>query len=193
MTTPTCCAPAGRLAPSAAWSRRHPPSDDLSAQLPVGPCPPAGSGEPQSYWPGPGGWSRTRRRAPDHRPGLHHLRYGLVKEGARHHSYTGQGLSPAAGRPAGTGDVLMARHARGPGQLGAPPTSCARRWDGCATAGPTVRAPTPLSLPLPSPSASTKACTIEYPKVKPTSALVRMRAVELVGEQIMVGVAVGHG
>ena len=25
LTTPTCCAPAGRLAPSAAWSRRHPP------------------------------------------------------------------------------------------------------------------------------------------------------------------------
>ena len=24
-TTPTCCAPAGRLAPSAAWSRRPPP------------------------------------------------------------------------------------------------------------------------------------------------------------------------
>ena len=24
-TTPTCCAPAGRLASSAAWSRRHPP------------------------------------------------------------------------------------------------------------------------------------------------------------------------
>ena len=24
-TTPTCCALAGRLAPSAAWSRRHPP------------------------------------------------------------------------------------------------------------------------------------------------------------------------
>ena len=25
LTTPTCCAPAGRLAPSAAWSRRRPP------------------------------------------------------------------------------------------------------------------------------------------------------------------------
>ena len=24
-TTPTCCAPAGRLASSSAWSRRHPP------------------------------------------------------------------------------------------------------------------------------------------------------------------------
>ena len=25
LTTPMCCAPAGRLAPSAAWSRRRPP------------------------------------------------------------------------------------------------------------------------------------------------------------------------
>ena len=36
--------------------------------------------------------------------------YGLVKEGARHHSYTGQrGYHPLLAVAAGTGDVLMAR------------------------------------------------------------------------------------
>ena len=36
--------------------------------------------------------------------------YGLVKEGARHHSYTGQrGYHPLLAVVAGTGDVLMAR------------------------------------------------------------------------------------
>ena len=65
------------------------------------------------------------RRAVDHRPGLHHRTYGLAKEGARHHGYTGQrGLLAVA---AGTGDVLMAR-------LGAPPTPT-----GCATPGPSSR------------------------------------------------------
>ena len=64
--------------------------------------------------------------------------YGLAKAGARHHGYTGQrGYHPLLAVAAGTGDVLMARlregranTARGAG------TSCARRWDGCATAGP---------------------------------------------------------
>ena len=35
-TMPTCCAPAGRLAPSAARSRRHRPWGRSPAQLPVG-------------------------------------------------------------------------------------------------------------------------------------------------------------
>ena len=36
--------------------------------------------------------------------------YGLAKEGARHHSYTGQrGYHPLLGIAAGTGDVLMSR------------------------------------------------------------------------------------
>ena len=36
--------------------------------------------------------------------------YGLLKEGARHHSYTGQrGYHPLLAIAAGTGDVLMAR------------------------------------------------------------------------------------
>ena len=54
---------------------------------------------------------RTRRLAPDHRPGLHHLRdFGLAKEGARHHGYTGvRGYHPLLAIAAGTGDVLMAR------------------------------------------------------------------------------------
>ena len=47
---------------------------DVPAQLPVGPCPPAGPGEPGVAGPGLAGWRRTRRRAADHRPGLHHLR-----------------------------------------------------------------------------------------------------------------------
>ena len=49
-------------------------SGDVPAQLPVGPCPPAGPGEPGAAGPGLGRWRRTRRRAADHRPGLHHLR-----------------------------------------------------------------------------------------------------------------------
>ena len=38
----------------------------LPAQLPVGPRPPAGPGEPGAAGPGLGRWGRTRRRAPDH-------------------------------------------------------------------------------------------------------------------------------
>ena len=42
-------------------------------QLPVGPRPPVGSGEPGVAVPGLGRWCGTRRRAVDHR-GLHHVR-----------------------------------------------------------------------------------------------------------------------
>ena len=43
--------------------------------------------------------------------------YGLAKEGARHHGYTGKrGYHPLLAIAAGTGDVLMCRAARGPGQ-----------------------------------------------------------------------------
>ena len=52
-----------------AWSRRHPPpafaragSGHFSAQLPVEPCPPTGSGEPEVAGPGLGCWGRNRRR-----------------------------------------------------------------------------------------------------------------------------------
>ena len=49
-------------------------SGHLPAQLPVGPCPPVGPGEPPVADPGLAGWSRTRQRAIHHRPGLHRLR-----------------------------------------------------------------------------------------------------------------------
>ena len=60
--------------------------------------------------------------------------YGLAKEGARHHGYTGaRGYHPLLAVAAGTGDVLMARRA-GPTPPAALPTSCVKRWGGCATA-----------------------------------------------------------
>ena len=79
--------------------------------------------------------------------------YGLAKEGARDHGYTGQrGYHPLLAVAAGTGDVLMARLRRvGPTPLGARPTSCGRRWGGCATAGPGGNsrcAPTAASTPM---------------------------------------------
>ena len=43
--------------------------------------------------------------------------YGLAKEGARHHGYTGQrGYHPLLAIAAGTGDVLMVRLQGGPRQ-----------------------------------------------------------------------------
>ena len=108
--------------------------------------------------------------------------YGLAKEGARHHSYTGQrGYHPLLASAAGTGDVLMSRlregranTARGAAHFLRETVSCVRRWDGCATEGPGDNsrcAPTAASMPTPwsrsaarwmsatpSPSASTPAC-----------------------------------
>ena len=102
--------------------------------------------------------------------------YGLAKEGARHHGYTGKrGYHPLLAIAAGTGDVLMCRlREAGPTPLVAPPTSCVKRWGGCATEGPAGNSrcgPTAASTPIawypsaaswtcasPSPSASTKAC-----------------------------------
>ena len=80
-----------------------------------GPRPPSGSGQPGVAGPGLVGWGRTRRRAVDHRPGLHICEtYGLAKEGARDHGYTGQrGYHPLLAIAAGTGDVLMARLRKG--------------------------------------------------------------------------------
>ena len=80
--------------------------------------------------------------------------YGLAKEGARHHGYTGQrGYHPLLAVAAGTGDVLMARLREGRANTaGAPPTSCGRRWDGCATPGPRDNSrcgPTAASTPTP--------------------------------------------
>ena len=50
--------------------------------------------------------------------------YGLCKEGARHHGYTGQrGYHPILAVAAGTGDVLMACVRAAPTRPEAPPTS----------------------------------------------------------------------
>ena len=102
--------------------------------------------------------------------------YGLAKEGARHHGYTSQrGYHPLLAIAAGTGDVLMSRLREGRANtVRAPPTSCVRRWGGCAMLGPGGNsrcAPTAASMPTPwsrsaaqcmsaspSPSASTPAC-----------------------------------
>ena len=50
---------------------------DLPAQLPVGPRPPTGSGEPGAAGTSLGRWGGTpifeQSRVVDHRPGLHHL------------------------------------------------------------------------------------------------------------------------
>ena len=79
---------------------------DLPAQLPVGPRPPTGPGEPGA---GLGGWGGTGRRAIDLDSTICET-YGLAKEGARHHGYTGQrGYHPLLAIAAGTGDVLMSR------------------------------------------------------------------------------------
>ena len=89
----------------------HLTKQTVAAQLPVGPGPPAGSGEPGAAGPGLGCWGRTRDG-----PLTIDLdsticeTYGLAKEGARHHSYTGQrGYHPLLAIAAGTGDVLMSR------------------------------------------------------------------------------------
>ena len=62
-----------------------------------------------------------------HRPGFDDLRDILRRWGLGTRLHGHEGLTLAAG----TGDVLMA----GEGQLGAPPTSCVRRWGGCARRG----------------------------------------------------------
>ena len=96
---------------------------------------------------------------------------------ARHHGYTGtRGYHPLLAIAAGTGDVQMARlrESAGPTPPAAPPTSCARRWAGCATPGPADNSrcgPTAASTLMawypsaarwmsasPSPSASTPSC-----------------------------------
>ena len=63
--------------------------------------------------------------------------YGLAKEGARHHGYTGaRGYHPLLAIAAGTGDVLMARLREGRANTArGAATSCVRRWGGCARRG----------------------------------------------------------
>ena len=111
--------------------------------------------------------------------------YGLAKEGARHHGYTGKrGYHPLLAVAAGPATCCCPGCAKaGPTPPAAPPTSCVRRWVGCATAGPAGNSrcgPTAASIPTPwspsaaswtcaspSPSASTRACAISsrpYPR-----------------------------
>ena len=88
LTTPMRCVRGGPPRCWGARSKRPPPpafaragSGDVPAQLPVGPCPPAGPGEPGAAGPGLGRRWWTQRRAADHRPGLHHLRDLRVGQG----------------------------------------------------------------------------------------------------------------
>ena len=77
----------------------------------MGPRPPAGPGEPGAAGPGLGRWGGTRRRALtiDLDSTICET-YGLAKEGARHHGYTGKrGYHPLLAIAAGTGEVLMSR------------------------------------------------------------------------------------
>ena len=133
-----CCAPGGQPAPWAARSRRPPPLgtflrsfrwghvrqlDRVSRELLA-----------QAWAAGAG---------PSDAPFTIDLdsticeTYGLAKEGARHHGYTGKrGYHPLLAIAAGTGDVLMARLREGRANTarGAAHLTCGKRWGGCATA-----------------------------------------------------------
>ena len=112
--------------------------------------------------------------------------YGLAKEGARHHGYTGaRGYHPLLAVAAGTGDVLMARLREGRANTARGAAHFLRETvGGCATAEPGANSrcgPTAASIPTPwspsaagwmsaspSPSASAPACGISsrrYPKM----------------------------
>ena len=75
-----------------------------------GPRAPAGPGEPGVAGPSLARWSGTWRWAVDHRPGPTLCEtFGLAKEGAQRHNYSGQrGYHPLLAVAAGTGEVLMA-------------------------------------------------------------------------------------
>ena len=114
--------------------------------------------------------------------------YGLAKEGARHHGYTGKrGYHLLLAIAAGTGDVLMSRLREGRANTARGAAHFLRETvasDGCATPGPTDDSrygPTAGSTLMawypsaarwmsasPSPSASTRACAISsrrYPRM----------------------------
>ena len=114
---------------------------DLPAQLPVGPRPPAGPGEPGAAGTGLGRWGRnpaTRRSPstsipPSARPTDWPRRApattAIPASGATTHCW------PSPPAPARCCCPGCAR--AGPTPPAAPPTSCGRRWDRCATPGPT--------------------------------------------------------
>ena len=81
--------------------------------------------------------------------------YGLTKEGARHHGYTGQrGYHPLLAVAAGTGDVLMVRLREGRAHTARGAAHFLRETvGGCATPGPKDNSrcgPTAASTPTPS-------------------------------------------
>ena len=95
----------------------------LPAQLPVGPRPPTGLGEPGVAGTGLGRWGRTRRLAPDHRPGLDHLRDLWTGQGGsvppRLHRCTGESAHdndhPETAQTAwAAGQLRVLGHVRGP-------------------------------------------------------------------------------
>ena len=157
------------------------------AQLPLGPRPSTGPGEPGSAGPGLGRWGGTRRRAVHHRPRFHHLRDLRTGQGGcpPPRLYRQAGLSPAAGRGRRHRGRVDVPAARGPGQHCSGRRSLPARdgGDGCATPAPGDNSrcgPTAASMPTPSspsaagwmsaspsPSANTKACAISsrrYPR-----------------------------
>ena len=91
---------------------------NFPAQLPVGPRPPVGSGEPGVAVPGLGRWCGTRRRAVDHRPGLDHVRDLRTGQGggASPWLHWPARLSPAAGHRRRHRRGADVSAARGPGQ-----------------------------------------------------------------------------
>ena len=90
----------------------------LPAQLPLGPRPSAGPGEPGAAGTGLGRWGRTRRRTADHRPRFHHLRdlWTGQGRGTPPRLYRQAGLSPAAGCRRRNRRCADVPAARGPGQ-----------------------------------------------------------------------------
>ena len=102
--------------------------------------------------------------------------YGLAKEGARHHGYTGKrGYHPLLAIAAGTGEVLMSRLREGRANTARGAAHFLRETVGrvrraglqhSSRCGPTAASMATLSFPpagkwmsaSPSPSASTKAC-----------------------------------
>ena len=131
----------------------------LPAQLPVGPRPPAGPGEPGAAGPGLGRWGSDPATAPFTIEIPPSARPTLAKEGARHHGLPARLLAIAAG----TGDVLMSRlTARGAAHF-LRETGCAAN---CSRYGPTAGSTLMAWYPSaarwmsasPSPSASIKAC-----------------------------------
>ena len=115
------------------------------AQLPLGPRPPAGPGEPRVAGPCLGRWGGT--------PATHHSPSTWTPPSARPTGWPRRALAttaiPASGAitrcwpwplaPATCCWPVCAR--AGPTPLGAPPTFYGRRWGGCATPGPRDNSP----------------------------------------------------